>query len=241
MALIRPGESAEAAATRLARESKIMDPSFRRSLMDGGPAALSASTDPLVAFARLAVPAYPKLLEQWQSIQAAESVEKQRLASALFAVYGTSLPPDATFTLRISDGVVKRYPYNGTTAPPFTTFYGLFARSADFGNRMPWELAPKIAAARDEIAMDTPLDFVSTLDITGGNSGSPIIDGDAHIVGLAFDGNIEQLPNEYLFRDDSGRTVGVHAAGIVEALRSIYKAEALLRELLGSGTGGNNP
>ncbi len=133
--LIRPGESAEAAAARLARDSKIMDPTFRRSIVDGGPAALAATTDPILAFARDAATLNPKLTEEWTSIQAAETVEKQRLASALFAVYGTSLPPDATFTLRISDGVVKRYPYNGTTAPPFTTFYGLFARSADFGNQ----------------------------------------------------------------------------------------------------------
>jgi hypothetical protein len=240
-ALIQPGESPEAASARLARESKIMDPAFRRSIIDGGPGALAASADPLVVFARLAAEVHPALDEQWKSVQAAETVEKQRLASALFAVYGTSLPPDATFTLRISDGVVKRYEYNGTLAPPFTTFYGLFARSADFGNAMPWTLPAKVEKARDEIKMNTPLDFVSTLDITGGNSGSPIIDKDARVVGLAFDGNIEQLPNEYLFRDDAGRTVGVHAAGIVEALRSIYKAEALLRELLGNGTRGDHP
>lgn len=239
--LIRQGETAEQAAARLMRDSRVMDAAFRRSLIEGGKAALEASTDPLVVWAREAVTVRPGLLRQWQEIQAAETVERQRLASALFAVFGTSLPPDATFTLRISDGVVKRYEYNGTLAPAFTTYYGLYGRAADFGNRMPWTLPEMVEEALPAVSLATPLNFVSTLDITGGNSGSPIIDREGRLVGLAFDGNIEQLPNEYVFRDDAGRTVGVHSAGILEALRAVYKAEALLTELLGYGTGEGNP
>lgn len=98
---------------------------------------------------------------------------------------------------------------------------------------MPWTLPAAFAARRDAVNLSTPLNFVTTNDITGGNSGSPMIDRSARIVGIAFDGNIEQLPNEFLFRLGAGRTVGVHSAGITEALRSVYQAEALLDELLG--------
>ena len=238
--LLHAGESAQQGAARLARESQILDAAFRRRILEGGPAAVAASRDPLLVFAREAATVRPGLADAWEATQAAEKVENQRLASALFAAFGTSLPPDATFTLRISDGIVKRYPYNGTIAPPFTTYYGLFGRSAEFSNAMPWTLPEQVEKARGEVRMATPLNFVSTLDITGGNSGSPIIDREGRVVGLAFDGNIEQLPNEYLFNDDAGRTVGVHSAGIVEALRAIYKAESLLRELLGNGTRGGD-
>jgi hypothetical protein len=160
-------------------------------------------------------------------------VQNERLARALFAVYGTRLPPDATSTLRISDGVVRGYAYNSTIAPYKSVFHGMFARAAEFNNAPPFHLPPTFAARKSFIDMTAPVDFVSTNDITGGNSGSPIIDRQARVVGLAFDGNVEQLPNEYVFRTETGgRTVAVHSAGILEALRSIYQAQALLDELL---------
>jgi hypothetical protein len=239
--LFRPRETPETAADRLAATSRILDASFRRQIVDGGVAALESSTDPILVLAREAAARIPALTDEWRAIQAAETVQKQRLARALFAVYGTSLPPDATFTLRISDGRVKGYAYNGTLAPPFTTFHGMWSLSAGFRNEMPWTLPPAFVEAQDRIRMTTPMNFVSTTDITGGNSGSPVIDQQGRVVGLAFDGNIEQLPNEFLFRiETGGRTVSVHSAAIVEALRSIYGADALLRELLGqrTGTGG---
>ena len=169
-----------------------------------------------------------------EELEAAETVQEERLARALFAVKGTSIPPDATFTLRITDGVVKRYPYNGTVAPPKTTYYGLFERSANFDDEMPFTLPESHVAAKDRIDLAVPLNFVTTDDITGGNSGSPMINRNAEIVGIAFDGNIEQMPNEWLFTEESARTVGVHSAGILEALRAIYEAEALVRELMGN-------
>jgi V8-like Glu-specific endopeptidase len=100
---------------------------------------------------------------------------------------------------------------------------------------MPWTLPPAFAEHQEDLDMSAPLNFVTTNDITGGNSGSPMIDREARVVGLAFDGNIEQLPNEFLFRIMAGRTIGVHSAGITEALRSVYQADALLAELLGDG------
>ena len=155
-----------------------------------------------------------------------------RLAQALFAAYGTQLPPDATSTLRISDGVVKGYEYNGTLAPPFTTFFGLYDRASAFGNEMPFTLPETFAERREHVNMATRFNMVTTNDITGGNSGSPMIDREARVVGIAFDGNIEQLPNQFLYDDAAGRTVAVHSAGILEALRSAYQAQRVVDEIL---------
>ena len=231
------GESPAEAAERMLSETLIVDPGRRTALMSEGPSALAATGDPLLRLAIHMVDAHAELAPRWEEIQAAESVEEERLARALFAAFGTDLPPDATFTLRISDGVVRRYPYNGTVAPPRTAIGGMYERAANFGGEMPWTLPASFAERRAEVNMDAPLDFVTTNDITGGNSGSPMIDREARVVGLAFDGNIEQLPNEFLFRTAAGRTIGVHSAGITEALRSVYGAEALVTELLGE-TGG---
>ncbi len=161
-----------------------------------------------------------------------EAAESARFADAVFAAFGTDIPPDATFTLRISDGVVKRYPYNGTVAAPVTTLFGLYARSAEFGNEDPWTLPAKWLEARDRMDLSTPFNFVSTNDITGGNSGSPVIDKDGRLVGIAFDGNVESFPNEFLFAAPNGRTVSVHSAGIIEILSGVYEADALVDELL---------
>jgi hypothetical protein len=232
----RANETPEQAATRLVRSSRIADPAFRAALLQGGAGALRSSDDPMIQLVREMVSTYDRLEPRLRQLNAEEGVQSERLARALFAVYGTSLPPDATFTLRISDGIMKGYPYNGTMAPAKTTFYGLYGRAADFDNRMPWALPESFARRRGALDLSLPFDFVSTNDITGGNSGSPMIDREARVVGIAFDGNIEQLPNEFLFRTETGgRTVAVHSVGIVEALRAVYRTRALLDELLGPG------
>ena len=229
--LFLAGETPQQAAARLAKSSKVLDAAYRQTVLKAGLAGIATNTDPAIKLARALAPVYKELNVKWPQIQAAERVQEERLAKALFAVYGTKLPPDATFTLRITDGVVKGYPYNGTIAPPNTTFFGMYGRSAEFDNKSPFDLPPKFAQSRAAVNMSTALDFVSTNDITGGNSGSPVIDKEARVVGVAFDGNIESLPNEFLYRNETARTVSVHSAGILEALRSIYKADALLREL----------
>ena len=201
--------------------------------MQEGVSTLATTDDPLLRLAVYMADIRPELESSWEDLQAEETVEEERLARALFAAFGTDLPPDATFTLRISDGVVRRYAYNGTFAPPHTAIGGMYQRAADFSGEMPWTLPPAFAERRSAVDMDTPLNFVTTNDITGGNSGSPMIDRDGRVVGLAFDGNIEQLPNEFLFRTAAGRTVGVHSAGITEALRNVYQASELVAELLG--------
>jgi hypothetical protein len=231
--ILRPGESSTAAAERVAAATRILDPAFRQTLMAGGPAALEASTDPVVVLARRMDARHRDVMARWQQIGADQSVQAQRLAEALFGVFGTHIPPDATFTLRITDGVVAGYPFNGTMAPPFTSIFGLYERANNFDDEMPWTLPRPFAERRADVDMATYYNFVSTNDITGGNSGSPMIDREGRIVGIAFDGNIEQLPNEFLFSTVAGRTVGVHSAGILEALRSVYRTHALLQELVG--------
>jgi hypothetical protein len=232
----QPNETPQQAAERLVRTTRVGDAAFRTALMEGGEKALKDTNDPLLRLVREMVATYGRLEPRLLELNAEEAVQNERLARALFAVYGTQLPPDATFTLRISDGVVAGYPYNGTEAPYKTTYYGMFGRAADFDDRMPWTLPETFARRRGALDMSRPLDFVSTNDITGGNSGSPMIDRQAQVVGIAFDGNIEQLPNEFLFRTETGgRTVAVHSVGIVEALRQVYRATALVDELLGNG------
>ena len=229
---IRSGETPEQAAARIIRGSRVGDPAFRRQIMEGGVAALESTTDPLLSLLARMNTEFTSVLEQWNETTAQETLLEQRLAQALFAAYGTLLPPDATFTLRISDGVVAGYDYNGTIAPPYTTYFGLFDRALSFDNEMPFTLPETFAERREHIDMSTRLNMVTTNDITGGNSGSPMIDRDARVVGIAFDGNIEQLPSQFLYDPTAGRTVAVHSAGILEALESIYQAQRIVDEIL---------
>ncbi len=216
----------------LSAATGLQSTTSRQELLNQGIQKIQATQDPYLEMAVVMDSIYRSLEPEWAGLQAAESVQQERFAKALFGVFGTDIPPDATFTLRISDGVLKRYPYNGTLAAPFTTFHGLYERAEVFNNEDPFTLPDSFAKAKDTIDMDRRLDFVSTNDITGGNSGSPMIDRQGRIVGLAFDGNVEQLPNEFLFRpDSSGRTVGVDTQAITEALKSVYKATRLLNEL----------
>ena len=154
-----------------------------------------------------------------------------QLAKLLFAIYGNDVTPDATFTLRISDGRVAGYSYNGTVAPWRTVFHGLFARNAEFDGKHPLDLPEPWLLAKDRIDMQTPVDFVCTVDSTGGNSGSPVINARGELVGLLFDGNIESLANEFLYGERVERSVCVHPQSIIEALRKVYRAPRLLREL----------
>ncbi len=224
-----PGE----AAHLLCGGSELASVEARKALLDGGPAAVQASNDPAIALARR-VDTWARDLEaRADELRAVESANEERIAKALFEVYGTALPPDATFTLRLADGVVQGYPLNGTVAPYKTTFYGLYDRAASFDHKEPWHLTQRWKERKGALDLSTPLNFVCTADIIGGNSGSPVINRNGEVVGLVFDGNIEMLPNRFLYSDAVARTVAVHSEAIVEALRKVYDAGVLADELEG--------
>lgn len=225
------GRTPEEAARAMVRTSTILTGEQRRTLLQGGAAAALASTDPFIALARLIDPLERALQAQWNDLVSQEAREDERIARALLAVFGSTVAPDATFSLRISDGEVRRYALGGTQAQPFTTLYGLFDRSAGFGNRAPWMLPQRWTARRDSLGLQAQLNAVSTNDIIGGNSGSPVISRDGEIVGLIFDGNIEGLPARFLFTEARGRSIWVDARGILEVLRRVYDAGALADEL----------
>jgi hypothetical protein len=233
--MVLGGEEPMAVADALINGTQLTNLSLRQSLVEGGEGAVAASDDPLVVLARQIAPMAAELAERAAPLQATISVNAELVGQAIFAAYGKSLPPDATFTLRITDGVVKRYPMNGTYAPYKTTLYGLYARAAEFNDEFPWTLAPRWVERRDRLDLSTPINFVSTSDIIGGNSGSPVINRNAEVVGLVFDGNIQFLPNRFVFDDEVGRTVSVHSEGILEGLRKIYDADWIADELEGVG------
>lgn len=214
--------------------TKMGDPAFRKSLMDGGEAAVAASTDPMIVTARRLDPVVrANQMRLRDTISTILTPAGEKLGKARFLAYGRDAYPDATFTLRLSYGTVDGYPYNGTIAPPFTTFYGLYDRAASFSNKDPFNLTPKQAAALPKLDLSTPLDFVTTNDIIGGNSGSPVVNREGELVGLVFDGNIESMAGDFVYDGTKNRTVAVHSAGMMEALRKIYGAGALADEIEG--------
>jgi hypothetical protein len=169
--------------------------------------------------------------ESIDEISMKEMTSNQKLGEVLFEVYGTTIPPDATFTIRISDGVVKGFAYNGTIAPPITTFYGMLDRYYSFSGEFPFGLSDRWLDVPDEFDFSTPFNFVTTNDVVGGNSGSPIINKNAEVVGVSFDGNIKSLSGDFIYDPETNRSVGVHSEGILEAINDLYEFERLAEEL----------
>lgn len=228
------GQAVDSFVSSAVDGTKLYDVEFRKSLVEGGEAAVKASTDPMVQ-AALRTDPLARDYQRWQQDEVASVLVQagEKLGKARFLVYGKNVYPDATFTLRLSYGTVKGYPYNGTVAPPFTTFYGLYDRAASFSNQPPFDLTPKEEAGRDKLDLSTPFDFVSTGDIIGGNSGSPVVNRAGELVGLIFDGNIESLAGDYVYDGTKNRAVAVHSAGMIEGVRKLYGANALADELQG--------
>jgi len=202
-----------------------------KEMVAEGPDSILNSGDPFLDYINIADEMEQKIDLDINKVLDQENALNRMLGRALFEVYGTSIPPDATFTLRISDGVVKGFPYNGTIAPPITTFYGMYDRYYSFDKKFPWSLSERWLNHSDEFNLSTPFNFVSTNDVVGGNSGSPIINENAEIVGVAFDGNIQSLPGDFIYDPEVNRCVGVESSGMLEAIKYIYKFERLAEEL----------
>lgn len=222
-------DSPQLVARRAVSGTRLGDVAFRRALWEGGAAAVAASEDPMIALLRTVEPTAYALRKQYDAeVEAVVSREQEKLARIRFARFGTRVYPDATFTLRLSHGVIRGWTEQGAAVAPFTTFEGLYARATEHA---PFALPPRWVAGRERIDLATRYNQVSTNDIIGGNSGSPLIDREARIVGLVFDGNIHSLGGAYLFDEAVNRTVSVHAAAIDHALRQLYDLEHLADEM----------
>jgi hypothetical protein len=221
-------------AAALVQGSKLKDVALRKKLYEGGAKALAECHDPMIELARLVDPAARaerKVIETQ-----VEEVDRQAyadIAKVKFALEGTNTYPDATFTLRLSFGIVKGYEQNGKHVPFETTFAGMYEKAKEMDNRPPFDLPKRWQAAKDKLDLQTPLNFVCTADIIGGNSGSPVINRDAEVVGLIFDGNIQSLVLDFVYTEEQARAVAVHSRGIIEALRKVYYADELADELTG--------
>jgi hypothetical protein len=216
-------------ARRLTAKTQLGDLAFRKALWEGGGKAIAASSDPFIQLARAVDMPARELRKRYED--EVESVEKRHaetLANLRFQAFGTGVYPDATFTLRLSYGEVAGWEEAGRVIPPFTDFAGLYARATGAD---PFRLAPSWIAAKDRLPLETRFNFVSTHDIIGGNSGSPVINRAGELVGLAFDGNIHSLGGAYGYDGRMNRAVSVHAAAMVEALKTVYGAEALVKEI----------
>jgi hypothetical protein len=231
---ILAGKSPRERAAELIKGSKLKDVAERKKLYEGGKAAVDASQDSLIALAKL-VDAPARAVRKRMETEV-EEVKRQayaRIAKAKYAVEGDSVYPDATFTLRLAYGPVKGYEEDGKTVPHQTTMAGLYERSAEHHGKPPFDLPPRWLDRKSKLDLNTPFNFVCTADIIGGNSGSPVINKDAEVVGLIFDGNIQSLVLDFVYTDQVARAVSVHSASIVEALRKVYDAGELADELTG--------
>ena len=220
-----PRETAEALVTG----SRLSDPAVRKALLEGGRAAIDASEDAMIRLALLVDPESRALRRRVEDeIESVLDRNRERVAKARFAVYGTSVYPDATFSPRLTFGAVRGWEENGEPVPPFTTLRGMFDRAT---GRDPYRLPDRWLAAKGRLDLDLPFNFVTTNDITGGNSGSAVVDRNARVVGLAFDGNLHSIGGEYLYDPARNRMVAVDARAILVSLEKVYGAKRLAEEI----------
>ena len=230
------GRSPEDVAASIVAESVLADSARAVAAVPSGGAGMG---DPAVQIMAALISGIGPFQQALGPISAQEEQIAAALGRARFEVYGTDVPPDATFSLRIADGVVSEYEYNGTFAPVVTTLYGLYDRHyshvAGGTGDGEWDLPERWLDPPGDPDLATPMNFVSTNDIIGGNSGSPLVNAELELVGLAFDSNTEGLSGEYIFLTDRARAVSVDVRGILEALEEVYLAERIVEELRGGG------
>ncbi len=226
------GRTPDEAARDLLARTALADSASVPAVLAGD---VAASGDPALVLVRRVLAAVEPASERARALRARAENLGARLARARFEVYGTALPPDATFTLRLADGVVRGYPYNGTRAPPFTTFYGLYDRYAAVAGAPPWNLPARWRRPPAGLDLGTPLDFVSTNDIIGGNSGSPVLNRRLELVGVIFDSNIEALPGDFIYTDERARAISVDVRAVLASLRAAYGASRIAAELDAAG------
>jgi hypothetical protein len=202
------------------------------ALANAGSDSILNSTDPFIIFILDSRDRLSELQRIDKKLDDSDVINNQLLGEAFYQIYGDTIPPDATGTLRISDGIIKGYDYNGTRAPIKTTFYGSLDRYYSFDKKFPFNLPDYWQNVPPEFDLSTTFNFVSTCDIIGGNSGSPTINVNAEVVGLAFDGNMESHSGRYIYTTEANRTVSVSAEGMIEAIRDLYEADELASEIL---------
>ncbi len=222
------GSTVSARAAAVVGASQLQDSATAVTAVANGSLTIG---DPAIGIVRAYLPAFIGFQQVVASVFPQEEEIASDLGRARFEVYGTAVPPDATFSLRIADGVVSGYEYNGTRAPAFTTMYGLYDRHYSHAGEDDWALPSRWLEARTALDLSTPMNFASTADIIGGNSGSPVLDADLEVVGVVFDGNIESLPGDYIYLPERNRSVTVDIRAILEALDEVYDIDRLVLEL----------
>jgi Peptidase S46 len=228
---ILAGKSPTDRAAELIHGTALADVANRKTLADGGPAAIDESQDPLIQFARLIDPELRRLQELADLLAEQEKQAYAKIAEAKFATEGTAMYPDATFTLRLAFGPVVGYELAGKKIPAWTTMSGAFEHQQAHKGQDDYSLPKSWHVAQNSLNGNTPLNFVSTADIIGGNSGSPVVNRELELVGLIFDGNIQSLTADFVYSDTVGRAVSVHSSAIREALEVVYGADRLAEEL----------
>ena len=226
------GKSPRERAFELVSTTKVRDVAVRKALFKGGKAAVDAANDPMIELARLVDPASRAIRKRFENeIEEPKRQAYSALAKARYAMDGTATYPDATFTLRLAFGTVSGYEDQGQKVPAYTTFDGLYSRSAEQSNRGPFELPKRWVERKDKLDLKTPFNFICTADIIGGNSGSPVVNRAGDVVGLIFDGNIESLVLDFIYDQDRARAVSVDSRSIIESLRKVYDAGELADEI----------
>jgi hypothetical protein len=231
---VMAGRSPTARATELIAGTKLIDVAERKRLSSGGAKAIDSSDDAMITFAKLVDDEARQVRKRYEEeVEEPQRQAMAKLAEARFKLFGKNVPPDATFTLRLAFGVVKGYKVDGEALPYTTTWGSAFERAEKMGFREPFTMTKRWRDMKDKLDLKTPFNFAATSDTIGGNSGSPVLNRAGELVGVNFDRNRHGLVRNFVYTDVQARHISVHSRGVLEALRSLYHAEGLVKELAG--------